>query len=339
MRAIAINARSVSVATHCVGCGACSLACPAGAIAVDGFEQAPATGRRLEIECARVPLETTNSRSWIVPCFAGLHVATLVEAAEQRDGTGLEITIKDRGLCMECPASARTELARDVQVRRLAAVQSTGSKAITVELAFEPLSADVALPPAAKPGASRRSFLRRLIGSPPSVRHPLGVIEERAALGRLAAGAGRALDASYYPALVVSDACLDHGICAASCPTGALRRGEHGEAGEVRLLLFDAAACVGCGRCGEVCPETALLFQARGTGPVAPAPVVLRETHLAVCARCEEAFVPDGDNEQCPACRKGDALFHDLFSGRRQVTGAMRSGPAGQSAINCEGDT
>ena len=339
MQAIKIAGGTVSASSHCVGCGACSLVCPTGAIRVEGFDPPPVIRTHLEIECARTPHAKVGSRSWTVPCFAGLRVATLVEVFEHADQSELAITIKDRGLCAGCVASAQTELAQEVQARLSSAMQSTGSKAIRVGLAFEPLSPAEAIPLGARANSSRRTFLRRLMGAAAQEPRSFSVLDDRMALERVAARVGNELDAAHYPELVISDACLDHGICTASCPTGALRRDEGGAAGETRRMLFEAAACVGCGRCGEVCPEKALQFHAHGTGPAPSGPVVLRETRLAVCPKCEDTFIPNDTSDLCGSCRKGDALFRDLFSSRSRAVGATPPELVGQSAINCEGDT
>jgi ferredoxin len=110
------------------------------------------------------------------------------------------------------------------------------------------------------------------------------------------------------PWLSVSEDCLDHGICASVCPTGALRRYE--EPG-LQGLQFDASECFACGACVVVCPERAMSLEARESAPESIERISRHE--LRACARCDDEFAARGDDELCPACRKDVALFKTGF--------------------------
>ncbi len=128
--------------------------------------------------------------------------------------------------------------------------------------------------------------------------------------GRLAQGA--------IPQIQVSDACAQHGMCAAVCPTAALRRyAGDGHAG----LEFDSAACIACGVCTMVCPENALAIRALAAaeGSSGTATRISRQEQRS-CARCDDEFPAHGEDEFCPACRKDVGLFTHGFSARSDET-------------------
>jgi len=88
-------------------------------------------------------------------------------------------------------------------------------------------------------------------------------------------------------ARVDSTACTGCGSCARVCPTGAL-----GYDPESAALRFAAHPCVGCELCAHACPERALVL-----APVVPEadalPRVIGRPALAVCRRCGESLAPE----------------------------------------------
>ncbi|MFN3295051.1 MAG: 4Fe-4S dicluster domain-containing protein, partial [Gemmobacter sp.] len=117
--------------------------------------------------------------------------------------------------------------------------------------------------------------------------------EHSQALHALAAHVGQPLTAQALPRVVAHDNCQLDGLCAAACPSGALRLVES-EDGSQAGLDFDAATCLGCGLCARLCPHAALSVhtageanQALGSGPE---PLIRRVQQR--CATCGTAWVP-----------------------------------------------
>lgn len=320
--AISFTSRAIAASSDCLGCGACAAECPTGAITVAGFGRPPSSREApLRIECARVPPDAISPGSWIVPCFAGLRIADVVEAFENcASQERVLVQLVDRCLCQDCQNSGDRSVITVVS-SRLANAIATAAPDVSIECVKEPLDPSRAHPAGSQPARSRRAFLRALIEPSRAPDKPRDLNDDRAALARLAARTGSALDARHFPAISLSDACKDHAVCAASCPTGALRREFGGSHDERSRIVFEPSACVACGRCADVCPEHALTFAAAGAGALAPTPLILRERVLPVCPKCEEVFAAEvGDEAICPACRKSDALFADLFARRRDGT-------------------
>lgn len=161
---------------------------------------------------------------------------------------------------------------------------------------------------------ARRAFLKAILGdrsaNASGSREPLDA-RQIALLKEVARSWTGSLPAGLTPRIVVSEACRNHGTCAAVCPTGAL--GAYG-ADAVGGLEFRPATCIGCGVCAVVCPEAALALHAADAIDAAGAHVVVLNRHaLRECARCDNAFVVSGDEELCPACRKDVSLFANGF--------------------------
>lgn len=317
VKAISVGARAATISEDCLGCGLCSVACPTGAIDVVGFDAPLGTGGPIHIECSRVPAGLLEADSWVVPCVGGLTISDLAAAAEKQ-GDDASIALVDRGLCDGCAIAGGQNKVAEACTKFSAILERIESDAIHLERIDRQIAPAEARPPGSRPPSSRRAFLRSFI-APPRAKRPVDIRQERATIARLAARANHVLDASFYPTINVSEDCRDHGVCAASCPTGALRRETSGASDEIHRLAFDPTQCVSCRRCAEVCPGQALTFTASGAKQMQSGAVVLRETQLSVCPRCDEAYVLDDVAQDCcPACRKNQSLFADLFSARRR---------------------
>lgn len=329
----------------CLGCGLCAAACPTGAIMVDGAAPEPAEiAEVLVLECRRVPEALRAVGATVVPCLGGLTAPDLLNRLA--DGTG-RIVLMDRGLCEGCgvaacaaPWGARVSEAQAV----LAAVADDATARIAIEIA--PLTMAQALPvielrPELKP--TRRDFFRRLTAPAPEphgseesqrIVHGRGLIapvaraSTLAAAERLAEVMASPLPAALMPAITIAlDACDLHGVCAAICPTGALRLIDDGLA---MTLDFDAAACIGCSECQRACPTKALRLDRAGDGTWPEGRVVLNERASGRCATCGDAFPqPKGAGETlCIPCRRGQALINDLMVIRGAARGHLGGGSA-----------
>lgn len=256
--------RLVDIVTQaCTGCDACVAACPTGALASrSGAPTSPV------VSCSRSARRTGGS---VVTCAGGIGPARLLVLAAAGD---VEIVT---GECESCPLAAAgagmtTSVARTNDV--LEELGLPQRVRIQVDLAGEaaPAGDDV-------PAISRRSFFRSAgRGACTSVAVALAAEPERdvaswadperdgqpcaagAGLASLLAAAepGATVDTTGLGAGVphVSAACDGCGVCAAFCPTAALRlrSDEDGHA----TLLVDARACVACGLCETICPQGAV---------------------------------------------------------------------------------
>lgn len=303
----------------CLGCGACEAACPTGALTTPGFPAPPRVRPDpLHVCCARVPADRRAEHTWIVPCFRGVTIARLADGAGWSEG--LRIIIEDPGLCSTCPVSGGLHEAEHLRARLETALALASSRRISVRTEPRPLDGRHALPPGTAPERSRRAVFQALLtGMAPAPRS--GTLADRAALAALDP------DAPVHPLLRIGDACADHGICSASCPTGALARDEHHDG--VLRLRFAPSRCIACGRCAELCPEQAISIVPHATA--ATHAITLRERRMPTCTRCERHFVPDDESETvCPGCRKDAGLFRDL----RRHRAAPRLQPLGQAGLD-----
>jgi ferredoxin len=167
------------------------------------------------------------------------------------------------------------------------------------------------------PTAARRAFFKAFLGDSPATadafHQPLQA-QQIALLKEVAAQWRSPLPRGALPRIEVSEACANHGNCAAVCPTGALRAYR---AEAVAGLEFEPGACIACGVCAVVCPEAALsISPAAKTDTSASATAVLTRKSQRECTRCDNPFVTAGDEELCPACRKDVSLFAYGFETR-----------------------
>jgi len=111
-------------------------------------------------------------------------------------------------------------------------------------------------------------------------------------------------------------ACSLCGLCADSCPTGALH---YSEGPGTAVLDFDAADCIGCRICSRVCPENALRLDRRvDVAALTAGRQRLKSAGLRVCLHCGQAYAPEAmvarlesvlgeraavDFRYCPDCR------------------------------------
>ena len=81
------------------------------------------------------------------------------------------------------------------------------------------------------------------------------------------------------------------GLCADSCPTGALR---YEESNQKANLLFRTADCTGCGLCSNACPEAALVIARRlEESSLRDDAIVLKSADLRRCQQCGRGYAPE----------------------------------------------
>lgn len=334
--AIEVSDTGVQLANNCLGCGRCVGACPTGALNLRGLAvewPLPNGDEAVAVECTKVPPAQRAVSARVVPCLGSLSPARLLELVVENPQHPVQLT--SHGWCQSCRAGRGLDA---VLTDRLASVRQLLSEAGWPQ-ARMPARRERPLPlalmpvelasPADSEKVDRRRFFGRLAGQAAQVvaaSHPQdapvpvrsvvrredGVFPERVrwvhAVARLVQATGHPIPRGAFPALRVIGDCHDHSVCAAVCPTGALRRYQtNTHAG----LEFTPAWCIRCGLCTRHCPGQGIAFDdaAPAAGnPLAPVTVTLHP--LRACPQCSTPVRAGG---LCPSCQKSQSLARDLF--------------------------
>lgn len=346
---------SVSVESGCMACGRCAAACPSGAITVSGFQSiAPAPAAvsgELTIECTRVPQHLRRSGAVTVPCLGGVTALQLLELAAR----GHLAVLVDRGWCEHCPAGRdqaasfagivggagcelRTAL-DDAAGDGLLPLPRIDRVPLPLAMAGPPLRVGVPLSAALDrrgffaafragasavvAAASRPRHTRSRAACRPSATLLQHQADRGKALAAVALRLNRPLSAAAFPAVTAHGNCCHQGVCAAGCPSGALRVVEDDASGLVGLDV-DTALCLGCGLCAELCPQGALSVTATGlaTEPWQPGPRALTRHMLRSCTQCADGFIARDDADLCPRCVMAREQARNLFGSL--LTGSAR---------------
>ncbi|MCC5809598.1 MAG: 4Fe-4S binding protein [Ectothiorhodospiraceae bacterium] len=313
----------------CLGCGRCAARCPTDALRVRGFPDLPlpdeASPRIREVDCWRVPESESRADTLRVPCTGGLDATQMLSLNRMAGGEG--VTVLDRGWCTGCPACGNEGHPAHEAIREAGSILDEAGipRHRHPRISTEPLPVRVAAKtiPEGKleSRVSRRGFLRRLGGeaisaraqltgsTTPTVSSPLvEKIRPRRRLRlyeELTALTGQGHTPATLPRFSVSETCQGHGICAALCPTGALRhQGDHG----TRTLFLEATLCIACRLCEQSCPEQAIRVEASVGGE---ANTELHRLTELRCRDCGRVFTTGNDSEErCHPCRKSRHLMN-----------------------------
>lgn len=331
-----VTVERVALSEGCLHCGRCMAACPTEALRLEGFEftQLPPARAPLEVECAKVPLEHRSRHGVTVPCLGGLSVGRIAALHEAAGESGVEVI--DRGWCARCTAGGGSRhpvaAALALAVTWLDAIADPRPAPClrSAPLPIAQMPAAIPLPPEhgdEGPALTRRQFFRAVATDPlarernatpmgrdgraayPPSRRVESPERQRliAALDAAAERAGTPLPAELFPQLTASAACVDHGVCAAACPTGALKVAS----GETSASLrFAAEACIGCGACARACPEKALALAMHGG---ARTTVTIARHGRRVCSTCGDTYTPREGEDMCQACAKSRGFIGDAM--------------------------
>lgn len=323
---------------RCQDCGLCVTSCPTGAVAHPYYQRpvmeaglaalldGGATGAFVALTCrgAMRTLREAVSRGFAYPSSvlpmevpsAGFADLYLMVRALDLGASGV-LLVHCGGACgAACRPAVFQE--RVLAVQTLLGTLAFGGERVAVLAATSPrrlaadLAARVRLGMGAAPGGSANSG--RANGHRPreNARLVLSFWERMGGPNTLT------IEHDGLPfgqARLNSGACSLCGLCADSCPTGALRYGDDSGAA---ILDFDATDCAGCRICSRVCPENALKidrtldFSALGAGRRP-----LKSAGLKVCSRCGQGYAPEAmvarlvsalgdravDFRYCPDCR------------------------------------
>lgn len=355
--ALRFTPTALRLADECIGCGRCAAVCPTAALSIEGFADEPASesGGALYVDCWKIEPSQSPGTAKRVPCLGGIALHRLMDW----QGPRRSVVLLDRGWCAGCSAGSGTaHPAGDVLARARALLTELGlSEQLLPRLEHRPLPRS--LMPRAIPDAvaaqplSRRRFLESVTRqaarfiAPPALDAPLGLTTSSAGhsaripdtprsqflskAAELALQHGRALPAQLFPALQVSEACCNHGICAAVCPVQALQRYEKGGTAGI---VFNAWSCISCGDCTRACPERALRLELRNNDGAPGWSVALTHWQLRDCSECGQSFAAAGAATICPACCKTRELarsgFAQLFRSAPQRDDEQKQHEAGQ---------
>lgn len=254
---------------RCVGCLACTAACPVEALAGcdSRLAAAPAKVAAGKAVCLCCEKGIRTGEEIILPCLGALSEEHLLAFAV-RSG---ETVCLNLARCADCRGSfVPAILARRLQA--LAGKLGRDGLASLIRLITEEEEAEAG----ETASASRRSFFRAFRDISlhaatetiatlqaevnPQEKHahkhrPARLTLLRQALADADGEAARLAILPFFFTLAVNTECNFCGACAGMCPTGALKniREEEG-----KRLQFDWARCSGCGLCLEFCRKKAI---------------------------------------------------------------------------------
>jgi len=253
---------------RCVGCLACTAACPAEALVGKDYRLAASpgksAGRETLVFCCEKSIR--SGEEIILPCLGVLAEEQLAAfAAQAAKGVRLNLV-----KCRDC----RAAFVPDLLARRLAALNNRlGNGEISGSIRLL-LQAEASDEPAES--LSRRTFFKAFreisfhaatetvaaLQAEPNQREqhahkhqPVRLAQLRQVIADTGDESIRQALLRLFFSLTVSDECNFCGACAGMCPTGALKNTREDA---IKRLQFDWARCSGCGLCLEFCRKKAI---------------------------------------------------------------------------------
>jgi ferredoxin len=345
--AITCGDAGLEIGPSCLNCGVCHAACPTGAFDLSQHDDAsifedpalPEGREKFVISCLRGEEDADLQ----VSCLGRLTELLLLQPLHLNRSVQLEII---QPACDECPMKRAMARFADLLVRVGHLLTLAGAEQSTISVRRIPLQ-----PPirkfAARENGSRREFLHAIgkkttdvmaatlpqteqKATPPvpanrqekstSHKHTklmalLRTLTENSLNQPLFIPADEAL----FAEISINSSCTACGVCAAICPTGALKMSKNNES---ICISFHAGTCVGCGICAAVCrpsaierSETVLLERMLAESEVKVFTATRRE-----CRICRLDFTGQGVDGICPLCvhlaQRRQAALQNLFQTR-----------------------
>ncbi|MBI4189830.1 MAG: hypothetical protein HY525_04760 [Betaproteobacteria bacterium] len=342
-RALRVTDTAIELADGCMRCGQCGAVCPTEALQAEGFAVSPpraaASKMPLYVDCWKVAASDSPANALRVPCLGGIALHLLVQWHAASGGR--QTVLIDRGWCGRCsagcgenhPAQETLDAARAL-LAKIGVPEHALPRIESLPLLQAQMPAEIPEPLAAR-SLSRREFFTGITrnaaraiapttaGQPDeraqSCRARIAKIETTARsqllaqVAALSAQYGRPPPAELFPALRTSDACRNHRICAAACPTHALQAYQS-EDGAAQGIAFDARVCIACGDCTRACPEQALALVPQDDSESPRGTAALTRWTVRECYDCGHEFADSGSGNSCPTCRKTRELARASFS-------------------------
>lgn len=316
-------------ADACQGCLACLPACPVGAFSADdAVSDLLECAARLEtpvveLICGLHPQPgkgfSENSFGLVVPgCLSGLGVGAGMALAS----LGFSNILYRCEACSECPWSALFSRIHEqvAALQHLLVVwdkQEVPLVCRSLEKLIERPFWDVKHPPLSRRDLFRLAASQGRVATARTLsgeggdgeRQPgkdrLRMLRAAAVLGELKKNDLRLSDDGGFALLSVSEDCTACGACERVCPAGAISL--FIDEGETKsYLLHFPQYCVACGLCEQVCVPGAIKMA--GVPSVnsvfgTEKPLLLRESSLKRCERCNSLFAGRENVRLCPSCR------------------------------------
>ncbi len=320
--AVNLNPQPAFDSAKCNKCGICVALCPTEAFSHTApvYERwlAAAHGKKKVVFSCASELGGDKIK---VPCIGSLSSAVMVAVAS----SGSESVSLDTGPCQNCTFHRGKEVALELAERANGILDVFGAKTriiASVEASelretprqkeysrrelfsiFRKSASDVVTQTTSQPSLAtipqnmtKKSFL--LLNSLKALGIP-----------------GKEVPTADLPFadVRIEQSCNGCGICAALCPSAALRTFDGEEHWE---LTFSMTHCIKCDVCTVICPQKSLSY-----APMLnlshlllnEKPQSLVRLEKAICPECERSYVATGYTKRCPSCQKQQELLDSFF--------------------------
>ena len=306
----------------CTGCGVCINVCPTGALSIRDISKKDILssiedGRKVVFSCRSVQ-ESDNESDTIsyvtVPCIGYLCEGMLIKAASMSEQIIIERACDHCALKIDfCVVQRKVDVANTI-------LESFGRNP-NIEL-----SADCTVDVLEKDSFGRKSidYLRNVYGGNDNNRNNGGDLPDVESSGEMSIISAThvllidAISALGEPvkdviilesgplySIDIADACDMCGLCAAICPTGALKLSEsESEDGSMQSIGFNVSFCIGCDVCRQVCKKNAISYKADiHISDILSSDWISLISHERMqCKRCKKYIKSIKKDELCSSC-------------------------------------